>query len=307
MRVGALAMVVSCAALPAFGNFINVDFCDCSTNIPLEVLAEYMPLVSALFSPDDADVNGDSSMDDTGTFKCEVGRNGMPDCSCELGLLGAILRTPELDLRAFGGISHEMVYNVLTHNWSVLPGYLGADYGILRELFQPFLWLIYGHLTIGDGTFEEVAPGQYSFSGSGGYAISLIYALPTTSPISPGAIDLANYWKLPEYLACNGDADKDGFTNMVEYMASASPAEYVAGALDRRRCGSQLIAEGEGEGESEGEGEGESEGEGEDIPVEDPPLPAPTGFAGVFLFLILLGSGILLRPSIEGRKTGRSN
>ncbi|MCX5772230.1 MAG: hypothetical protein NTZ09_18420 [Candidatus Hydrogenedentes bacterium] len=267
-----------------------------------------MPLVEALSFPD-ADVNGASWMDDRESFKCELGGNAMPDCSCELGLVSAILRNPELDFKAVGGVSHEMVYNVFTHNLAVLQAYLGVeDYAALQPLFDPLLALIYGHLTIGNGAFEEEAPGQYTFSGSGGYAISLIYALPTTVPISPETIDLANYSKLPEYLAWNGDADGDGFSNLDEYLASESTAEFVAGALDRTRCGSQVIGEGEGEeGESEGEeGEGEGEeGEGEEDPGEAPPLPAAKGFAIAFLLSVFLGGGILLHSAGTGRNGRR--
>jgi len=315
MRVGALAVVVWCVAVSAFANVIPVDFCDCTT-FPREVLGKYEPLVAALSSPY-ADVNGDSSMEDTETFECEVGRNAIPDCSCELGLVSAILADP--DFTATGGVSHQMVYDVYIHNWAVLRTYLGTDYDILLELLEPLLALIYGHLTIGNGSFGQVESGQYNFSGSGGYAISLIYALPTTSQISPETLDLANYLKLPQYLAFDGDADGDGFSNIDEYMASSSPAEYIAGALDPTLCGSQPIGEGEGEegeaegeegeaegeeGEAEGE-EGEAEGEGEEDPIEDPPMPATTGFTTAFLLSIFLGGGILLLQAGRGRKTWR--
>ena len=122
-RVGALAMVVSSVAVPAFGHFFNVDFCDCCTNGLLEALQDYAPLVPALPSPD-ADMNGDSSMEDTTTFKCEVGGNAIPDCSCELGLVSALLANEDLDFTAFEGVSHEMVYDVFDHNLAVLRAYL---------------------------------------------------------------------------------------------------------------------------------------------------------------------------------------
>ena len=89
-----------------------------------------------------------------------------------------------MDLTVFGGVSHQIVYDTYVHNYSVLRAYVKvAITAFFLDAFDPLLALIYGHLAIGDGTFEEVAADQYGFSGSGGYALSLIYALPTTQPV----------------------------------------------------------------------------------------------------------------------------
>lgn len=281
-----LACFIAPAALCAP---VSIDFCESAANLPLPYMNEFAPLASPLVSPL-ADLNGESSMQNLAEFTCELGGNALPDCSCELGLVAALLADSELDFTGAGGVSHQMVYGAFISNRQMLKDFLGVNtYAALMPIFEPVVDLAFAYLTIGDGTFEEVQPGEYVFSGSGGYGIALLHTLPVA--LDPQLFDIGAYQKLPGYLSPYGDADADGYSNSDEFIASDNPADFVAGALDASFRGSESLTSGEGEGEGEGE--------------EDPALPAATTLTAVLLFSIYALLGILLHPRGRRKKKPR--
>ena len=160
----------------------------------------YPPGISA-----SADLNGGSAK-----------ANGILDAA-ELYLIEAILDDPTLDLSGTGGITHATTLTVWSANLAQVTGDLGA-YAGARALARTLA----GYVTLGDdGSFALV---------------SELMTANLTLP-APHAADYDQ--SLVGFLAFDGDADGDGYSNLAEwqYVVAAKgvaddAAAYAAMALD---------------------------------------------------------------------------
>lgn len=204
-RVVALASIIVCAALALAGAIAtgSVEAVQPATGgestRPLVVDFD-AALRGVKFDP----VTLDSNLDP------KFAGNGILD-SDEMALVASILATPLLDLRRFGGVDHATVRaafaQALASAW--------ADNKLALVTFPTAAEVASGYAMLGQASFEAFD------------AMSATLGTPLAGDYS---LALA----LGRYLAFDGDADGDGFSNLAEYRATISEGRsaYLTAALD---------------------------------------------------------------------------
>jgi|GEM_PF-795527 len=176
------------------------------------------PFAVALFdllNPETADLNGGTDPE-TLSFS----GNGMLDCAYELGVLRKVQDTPTLDLSSTGGVTYAEASAAYANNSQQLVADIGTNNAFLVNGIAPgLLDMAAAYITLGD-------------EGSAGFIAGLLDIINEVQYV--GTLNLAAYTRLPQFLAAEGDADGDGFTNRQEYEAyySYGPDAYVSFALN---------------------------------------------------------------------------
>jgi len=237
----AAAAVLVLAQGSAWGVATEIDFCEgfnaVVTNPLVDLLPEEFKYLLDLLVPPEADVNGQSVIDDSGeTIVIDVHGNGMRDCDSEMGIISAVLADESLDLTATGGLTHAMVYDAWVANEATFAACVGPYWALVGSLLPGLPEILLGYMTIGDGAYEEDPEDVYNITGSGGFCAGLLTLLAENDLLEdPSLAGIENYERLVDYLAPEGDADGDGFTNWDEYQLfglTKGAEEYVEAALD---------------------------------------------------------------------------
>lgn len=233
--------VVSLLSGNAAAVAVSVDFCNSFSNLLTNqfialVPPEFQALIQ-LLEPPEADINGNSTIDLSSETVIDIHGNGLRDCDSELALISEVLADPTFNLSASGGVTHDIVYNAWTQNAATLSSCIGTYWSLAVALLPGFQEMLLGYLTIGDGSFTEDPEDVFHVSGSGAFVQGLLEILAENNFLQdPNLKGIENYTRLPQYFAPNGDADGDGFTNAVEYIAFGYDAVlYVDVALDPNR------------------------------------------------------------------------
>lgn len=153
------------------------------------------------FAPDVCDANGGFQMEPD----IEIYGNGMLE-SCEFGLIRACLRNPDLDLRPFGGISHDILRAAWEQNLAQMRVDLGGVDGLALSVLRGLDSILSAYFLLGDNV-SRLLPSALVFAATSYEEIQLELTVP----------DPMNYRMLSRFLAFNGDADGDGYTNQEEY------------------------------------------------------------------------------------------
>ena len=170
------------------------------------------------FAPEVCDANGGFQMEP----EIEIYGNGLLE-SCEFGLIQACLRDPDLDLRPFGGISHEVAFAAWQQNLTQMRTDLGGTDGLALSVLRGLDSILSAYFLLGDSV-SRLLPSALVFAAVSYEEISLELTVP----------DPMNYRMLPRFFAFSGDADGDGFTNKEEYdyfMPLGGRDLYVRAAL----------------------------------------------------------------------------
>ncbi len=152
------------------------------------------------FDPEVCDANGGFQME-----PIQINGNGLLE-SCEFGLIRACLRDPDLDLRAFGGISHEVLLAAWEQNLAQMRTDLGGVDGLALSVLRGLDSILSAYFLLGDSV-SRLLPPTLVFAAASYEEFQLDLVVP----------DPMNYRMLPRFLAFNGDADGDGYTNQQEY------------------------------------------------------------------------------------------
>lgn len=153
------------------------------------------------FAPEVCDANGGFQMEP----EIEIYGNGLLE-SCEFGLIQACLRNPDLDLRPFGGISHEVALAAWEQNLTQMRTDLGGTNGLALSVLRGLDSILSAYFLLGDSV-SRLLPSALVFAATSYEEIQLELTVP----------DPMNYRMLPRFFAFSGDADGDGFTNKEEY------------------------------------------------------------------------------------------
>lgn len=155
----------------------------------------------------------EADTDGNGAPTTELEPNGILDFD-EFALIEAILANTSLDLTGTGGLDHDSAHAAFTQAVAAATTDLGA---FVLSLLPGIENLVAAYAMLGSDSFDAIA----AFVASEG-----------AGPLVPGSYSLAV--ALDPFLAPDGDADGDTFTNLQEYNAfkSVSTAAWVAAALD---------------------------------------------------------------------------
>ena len=140
----------------------------------------------------------------------ESAGNGIPD-AMEMVLVSAVLKNPNLDLSAQGGVSHKAVREAYL---STLKN-AEQDIWLLKKIWPTAPVVISGYVMLGKQSFKRINEMTTGFGASldKDYQAALL---------------------LDKYLSANGDADGDGLSNLSEYQAHIKEGRdaYIKAALD---------------------------------------------------------------------------
>lgn len=187
-------LLAACAAAPALSQ-------QTSGSTPVAVSVDFDAAMRGLsFAPATLDGNLDATM---------VG-NGILDAD-EMALVSAILADPKLDLRSKGGVDHGAVAEAYTQ----ADASAKADFQKLATRYPTAATVGAGYAMLGESSLKSYSSMAASFG-------------------APMKGDYSLAARLGKYLAHDGDADGDGASNRVEYVATigSGRASYIKAALD---------------------------------------------------------------------------
>lgn len=184
---------------------------------------EYL-LYGFSFAPDSFDANGDFLADgDINNEPYIIPGNAMLE-AYEFSLIKACIDNPTLDLSATGGIVAQDVVAAWTNNYSMFLQILGGADGLVRLILPGLDTVLAGFYTVGD-LHSRTLP---------------MVLVPLLSQVEefPFNLDTANlidenFIYYPEWLAFDGDASGNGWTNeqIYAYYAPDGVDAYVNAAL----------------------------------------------------------------------------
>ncbi len=185
---------------------------------------EYL-LFGLSFSPNSLDVNGDFINDgDIHNEPYTIPGNALLE-SYELALIEYCINNPSLDLSAQGGINAQAVADAFTNNYGVFLTALGGADGLVRLILPGLDTLLAGLYTLGDD-YSRTLP------------VVLVPLLNDVDEfpfnLDPSLLyDENNFIFYPEWLAFDGDASGNGWTNeqIYAYYAPDGVNAYVNAAL----------------------------------------------------------------------------
>ncbi len=202
-----------------------------------QTVAPYEGLIGGFsFAPDVLDINGNidliailaivEAVENGDPFS--IPRNGILE-DHEFAVIEAVLNDPNLDLSAFGGLSHAEVMAAWTTNINQMQHDLGGIGGLADILLPGLDTFMAGFVTLGDENSIFLVKTLLGPLALGGEEISEQFPV----NITPPNIE-ADYVPLPQFFAWNGDADGDGFSNAEEYVVFGPDGKgaYVNAALD---------------------------------------------------------------------------
>ena len=136
--------------------------------------------------------------------------NGIPDAD-EMALVAAILKNPQLDLKAKGGIDHATVAAAFAQAQASAT----VDFQKLASRYPTSATVAAGYAMLGEASLKSYSAMSSNFGAAmkGDYSLAI---------------------KAGKLLAYDGDADGDGASNRAEYLASIGKGRdaYVNAALN---------------------------------------------------------------------------
>lgn len=190
------------------------------------LLAEY----GFSFNPEFFDANGDFTRDGSLEDPYVIPGNGLLDLY-EFMVLDAILKRPDLDFSANGGISYAVAKNAWDNNITTVQAALGGVGGLADIILPGLDTLLAGFQTIGDKDSNFLVTTLVTLLGAiDEFPTNLDpSALPYYDSVSPDPTLFLRQW-----LSWSGDADKDGVINDKEYayFAPDGLVSYVNAVLD---------------------------------------------------------------------------
>lgn len=182
------------------------------------------------FNPDLLDANGDLLKDGSLSDPYVIPGNGMLDL-WEFMVIDAILKRPNLDLSATGGVTHAAIKHAWEEQIASIQEALGGIGGLADIIFPGMDTMLAGFQMLGDKDSNFLVTTLVMLLGD-------IEEFPTN--MNPGALlsydpvepDLEVFPK--HWLASNGDADGDGWNNLKEYVYFAPDGltAYINAVLD---------------------------------------------------------------------------
>jgi len=180
------------------------------------------------FNPDHFDANGNFTQDGSIDDPYIIPGNGMLDLY-EFMVIDAILKRPDLDLSATGGLTYQDVRTAWDLNIASVQTALGGVGGLADIILPGIDTVLAGFYTLGDNYSTFLVSTLVML-------LDTIEEFPTnTDPTALTPFDISNTTQfLSRFLAFFGDADGDTWRNFQEYayFAPDGMAAYVNATLD---------------------------------------------------------------------------
>lgn len=177
------------------------------------------------FNPEYFDANGNLLID--GNISDEpyiIPGNALLD-AYEFALIKACIDNPTLDLSANGGLVAQTVIDAWENNLGWIQYVLGGTDGLASLILPGLDTVLGGFSTVGDPNSQILVAALVT-------AVSIVEEFPFE--MNPDGMDPANFQYLPEWLAFDGDASGNGWTNekIYAYYGPDGIASYLNAVLN---------------------------------------------------------------------------